>query len=105
MDLTDVTKRAFEDELAKIAAGWTRSGRTPFTMKTLAGKAGRFSKPKRATMVKTSTVPRFTTKQLLTAAGTGAVTGIYGHHQAKKAVRDYQVGREIRRQQEESAAI
>jgi hypothetical protein len=92
MELTEVTLSAFKDELEKIAGGFSRSGIRPYKADTLLKHTGRFVK--RNFMTKKSGV-----KSTLAIGATGAAAALYGERKLKKAVDDYRMGREIRKQQ------
>jgi hypothetical protein len=95
VDLNETIKMAFDDELAKIAGGWSRAGKTPFKMSTLA---------KKALMTKVSSHPFKNldkrTKELLTAAAAGGAASVVAVHKGKRAIDDYRMGRAIRKQQQ-----
>lgn len=104
MELSEATFRGFRDELHKIAGtGLSRIGIRPMKAATMAGKkatfpagAGRFVK--KNFMTKMST--RYSGRQVGAAFATGMGAALYGERKAKKAVTDWQTGRELRMQQE-----
>jgi hypothetical protein len=95
MDLSEATRRAFEDELEKIGGGFSRSGIRPFKAETLAGKAGKFMK--KNVMLKTSA--GFSRRHIFAAATAGGAGAIYGQRKLKQMAEDYQTGKTIRMQQ------
>ena len=91
MYFSEVSMRAFEDEMEKIAfGGFIRSGIRPIRAETLLGRSGKFVKRK---FIKTSGLQ---TKALLTAGATGFGLGVYGKKKFDKAVDDYQTGKALR---------
>lgn len=104
MELSEVTFSAFKDELEKIGGGFTRSGIRPYKADTLLKQTGRFVKKNfrvgGAKMKTSAAKPGFSGRQVGAAALTGGALAIYGQHKAKKALEDYQTGREIRKAQQ-----
>ena len=94
MELLEATRRGFEDELTKIAGGFSRTGVRPFSATTLANKTGKFVK--KNFLTKVSALNR---RQLLAAATFGAGGAIYGQKKAKQMAEDYQTGKQFRQQQ------
>lgn len=96
MELSKALRRGFDDELEKISTGgFSRAGIRPFKASTLAGKAGKFVK--KNFLTKTSGMPK---KPLFAAATAGAAGALYGQRKLRQAAEDYQVGRQLRKQQQ-----
>lgn len=96
MDLLSVMRAGFRDELEKIA-GFTRIGRRPMSASTLLKK-------KNAEIMKLSNAAATAAKSKGLLKGKGkyvAVAGLgaLGYDQAQKAKNDWQMGRQMRKQQ------
>jgi hypothetical protein len=99
MDELAIIKKAFRDELSKIAA--VRTGSMPSSAATVAGKTrwlGNSFKSLRPRnlMRKTGGVVSARAKTLGTMGMTAGLLGVYGVHKANQAVQDYRVGKAMR---------
>jgi len=104
MELSEATLHAFKDELDKIAGtGLSRTGIRPRTAATMAGKKS-YAPSAVKKFVKKNFMTKFSAnfgpKALGTAAMAGGALALYGERKGKKAVQDWQTGRQIRQQQE-----
>lgn len=110
MQPTEQMRLAFNDELEKIGAGMARMGRTPMRMGTAASRSsiGRASKglgkffkgTGTKSLLKTSAM-KPSRRQLLAAAATGGGLALYGERKLKNFAQDVQMGRAMRKAQEQ----
>lgn len=98
MDYVSTVKAGFDSELSKIA-GFLRSGKRPFKATTLLSKTPSAPKAKSAEMLKISAKTPASLKGKALRYGAVAGLGMLGYDQAKKAKNDWQMGRQMRKQQ------
>jgi hypothetical protein len=100
MDQGELIKRAFRDELSKIAM--VRSGSMPMTAKNMAGvsnhkKANKNKSLRPRNLMKIGAIVAGIKPKALGAMGVSAgLMGAYGVHKAEQAVDDYKTGKTIR---------
>lgn len=97
MDMLDVVRQAFSDELEKISGalhGKTRSGRRPIGAQKLMEKDSEHSKV--SDIVKVGGLPSLSTAQKF---GLAAVGGAGAYHFGRQANEDRKMGRQMRLQQ------
>ena len=100
MDQVALIKRAFRDELSKIAM--VRSGSMPMTAKNMAGVSNHKKTNKNKSLRPRNLMKKAGAGTLVKAKALGAMgvsaglMGAYGVHKVEQAVDDYKTGKSIR---------